>query len=208
METLELEKVLIFENQEEIEGIDRKASYHLPTVAALYATFKALDIADHPSLSDVVGTAYDPEKRVRGILADKTGYQVNGIKINREAMAQMVELPGNTQEFIQAARQYNATAHHINLSHYLVEAGRVVLNTTAIAADQERWRVYATTPEELDRLERIKAFADAANALSKEFSNAFTDQEIPLLAGKLFERDGKIVGSYKFNYQFIKTKNL
>ncbi len=209
MET-QTEKILLYEETGLIERIDSQIAESLPRVQKMVKTYRAiLALPELTSLHQLEQFKGDKpaaiERLVRNCIVDQHGTNVGGLTLSREKLMDLVEMPPQTKDFVDAVFDANRFLS-FDLANYELDGDAVKINKTVVEAKKAPHRWYCSTPAQHKRLAELQEFADTINAVAEKLGRGhFSGTKIPLLDGGFYpEKDkngfshtGNHLGRYK-----------
>ena len=211
------EKILLFEDKDRIRQIEEIIERDLARVRRMVETYRGMGI--FPELSDLNELEkfrgrkpQHIEAAIRAFLVDQSGTNLNGVTLAREAVEKMIELPQpETEQFINACGL--AFSHQsFDLGYFMLKGNTAVVNDHVVEAKKERFRAYAKSDEQLQRLTELTQFADVVNAMSEKYGKGFfAGKKIPLLENRIraertpdkLSTTGKYFGKFVPNWRFV-----
>ncbi len=209
MET-QTEKILLHEEAGLTAKIDREVAESLPRVRAMVKAYRAVEVL--PELTNLYQLerfkADSPaaiERLVRNCIVDQHGTNVGGLTLSREKLLDLVELPPQTKDFVDAVFDANRFLS-FDLANYELHGHTVRVNQAVVEAKKDQHRWYCSTPAQHKRLAELQEFADQVNAFAEKFGKgSFARTKIPFLDGGFypekaengFSDTGRYLGSYK-----------
>ncbi len=213
---MKTERILLHEETGHIDKIDRQLAEELPRVRQLVRTYKAIQVL--PELTSIYQLerfrADSPaaiERLVRNYIVDQSGTTIGGLVLSREKLMDLVELPPQTKDFVDAV--FNANRFlSFDLANYELHGGTVKVNESVVEAKKDQHRWYCSTAAQHKRLAEIQEFADQVNAFAEKFGKgSFARTEIPFLDGGFypekaengFSDTGRYLGRYKPDWRAV-----
>lgn len=204
------DKILIYENEDEIRKINVSVRQAQRAYNLVFQAYQELDIPlEIKTVEDLLNLANDPEGVVRKSYLDKMPKTLDfaGVKVRQEAVTSHIVMPDLTdlkKAAVQVVRSLRISGEKFTeLELFQISGNEVIVDEQELEQEANRFRIYATTEEEIVRYKMLKALCDKLNEAKEFFGKRFShtdrvEDELRVVLKKGLK--------YVPNHQFIKIK--
>lgn len=183
-----MKKILIHENQSEIQQLENRASSSVTITQALCDAYEKLGLDPVPSVDHLSNLLVDSKSQLKRLLVEKSGIlqTMAGVKVDYDKLAELVSLPEDAMKQFTAQLKGWGESSLVRADLIKIQKGIVTPNEVVLDALKERWRFYIDSEEKRATYSELERYANMINEMSERFGKGyFVGVKLPLLEGTI-----------------------
>lgn len=203
-----MEKILVYENEKEISDLHARVRQAHRAYNAVYQAYQELDIPlEIKTVEDLLNLANDPDGVIRKSYLAKMPKTLEwgGVKVRQEAVSSHIVMPDLTNlknasvQVVRSLRHPEEKFTEFELFH--ISGKEITIDEEELENEANRFRIYATTEEEIARYKVLQALCDKLNEAKEYYGKRFSNTDRLEDELRCIVKKGL---KYVPNYKFIK----